>query len=269
MIGPDTSGRFRPRIRLAKSRKSSKNRQKCDFSKIDILFHSGRKYDIWPEIGPLDPGKPPESLYWPSYTIRQYFLKSEKNRIFDHQNRCKKIFLAEFSGRCGPATKAIPGINTPHTRPQTPIMLMYEPQPFLPICILKNSLSNAKRHFLTKMLFLLRFGCCVCCFSKSCEPGDVASYFYFLNMTLVKKYGKNRNFQTWGNVYFVLKNSKILFQLKFDQNMAQIQIFKLDRTYFFCKKKQKFYVTGGQNLTRYILFVEKSRNSIFAQIWPE
>ena len=157
MIGPATSGRSRPRIRLAKSRKSSKNRQKCDFSKIDILFHSGRKYDIWPEIGPLDPGKPPESLYWPSYTIRPYFLKSKKNRIFDHQNRCKKIFLAEFSGRCGPATKAIPGINTPYTRPQTPIILMYEPQPFLPICILKNLLSNAKRHFFSENVVFVVF----------------------------------------------------------------------------------------------------------------
>ena len=48
---------------LQNQEKSSKNRQKCDFSKIDILFHSGRKYDIWPEIGPLDTGKPPESLY--------------------------------------------------------------------------------------------------------------------------------------------------------------------------------------------------------------
>ena len=137
-------------------------------------------------MGPLDPGKHPESLYWTSYTIWPYFLKSKKNRIFDHQNRCKKIFLAEFSGRCGPATKAIPGINTPHTRPQTPIMLMYEPQPFLPICILKNSLSNAKRHFFIEknkffgnftktenfgqmlfLLFLLRFVVPRCCFFKS------------------------------------------------------------------------------------------------------
>ena len=156
-MGPATSGRSRPRIRLAKSRKSSKNRQKYDFSKIDILFHSGRKYDIWPEIGPLDTGKPPESLYWPSYTIKPYFLKSKKNRIFDHQNRCKKFFLAEFFGRCGPATKAIPGINTPHTRPQTPIILMYEPQPFLPICILKNSFSNAKRHFFSENVVFVVF----------------------------------------------------------------------------------------------------------------
>ena len=106
----------------------------------------------------LDPEKLPESLYWTSYTIWPYFLKSKKkNRIFDHQNRCKKIFLAEFSGRCGPATKAIPGINTPHTRPQTPIMLMYEPQPFLPICILKNWLSNAKRHFFGENVVFVAF----------------------------------------------------------------------------------------------------------------
>ena len=154
---PATSGRFRPPIRSEKSRKSSKNRKNRDFSKIDILFYSGRKYDIWPEIGPLDPGKPPESLYWPSYTIRPYFLKSKKNRIFDHQNRCKKFFLAEFFGRCGPATKAIPGINTPYTRPQTPIILMYEPLPFLPICILKNSLSFAKMHFFIENVVFVAF----------------------------------------------------------------------------------------------------------------
>ena len=114
----------------------------------------GDRTDIWPKIDPLDPGKP----ILPSYTIRPYFVKRrKKNRILDHQNRCKKIFLAEFSGRCGPATKAIPGINTPHTRPQTPIMLMYEPQPFLPICILKNSLSNAKRHFFSENVVFVVF----------------------------------------------------------------------------------------------------------------
>ena len=116
------SGHFRPipaTNQIGKIKKTSKNRQICNFSKIDILFHSGRKYDIWPEIGHLDPGKPPESLYWPSYTIRPYFLKSKKNRFFDHQNRCKKIFLTEFSGRCGPATKAIPGMNKPYTCPKS------------------------------------------------------------------------------------------------------------------------------------------------------
>ena len=85
------------------------------------------------------------------------FSKKQKNRILDHQNRCKKIFLAEFSGRCGPATKAIPGINTSYTRPQTPIILMYEPQPFLPICILKNSLSNAKMHFFNENVVFVVF----------------------------------------------------------------------------------------------------------------
>ena len=29
-----------------------KKRQKCDFSKIHILLHSGEKCDILPEIGP-------------------------------------------------------------------------------------------------------------------------------------------------------------------------------------------------------------------------
>ena len=139
MIDPATSGRSRPRIRLVKSRKSSKNRRKCDFLKIHILLHSGRKYDIWPKIAPLDPEKPAESLYWPSYTIRPYFLKSKKIAFWTIKIDVKK-FSAEFTGRCGPTTKAIPGINTPYTRPQTPIILMYEPQPFLPICILKNLL---------------------------------------------------------------------------------------------------------------------------------
>ena len=40
-----------------------------------------------------------------------------------------------------------------------------------------------KSTFLAIMLFLLRFGCCFCCFSKSREPGDVATYFYFFNTT--------------------------------------------------------------------------------------
>ena len=26
-----------------------------------LMLHSGRKYDIWPKIGPLDPGKTPEA----------------------------------------------------------------------------------------------------------------------------------------------------------------------------------------------------------------
>ena len=47
----------------------------------------------------------------------------------------------------------------------------------------KFSLKCKNAFFLTKMLFLLRFGCCFCCFSKSREPGDVASYFYFFNTT--------------------------------------------------------------------------------------
>ena len=43
-----------------------------------------------------------------------------------------------------------------------------------------------KGTFLAKMLFLLRFGCCFRCFSKSRQPGDVATYF-FLIRRLIKK----------------------------------------------------------------------------------
>ena len=60
------SGHFRPIpaiIQIGKITKIKKNRKNRNFSKIDILLYSGRKYDIWPEISPLDPGKPPESLY--------------------------------------------------------------------------------------------------------------------------------------------------------------------------------------------------------------
>ena len=160
---PATSGRFRPSIRSKNSRKSSKNRKNRDFSKIDILLYSGRKYDIWPEIGPLDPGKPPESLYWPSYMIWLYFEKSQKNRIFHLQNQHKNFFPAEYSGRCGPANKSISGVNTSYSRPQTPIILRYTPHPFLPVCIIKNSKIFQKSTFFTKvlfLLFLLLFGCC-------------------------------------------------------------------------------------------------------------
>ena len=158
-----TSGRFRPLIRLEKSRKSSKNRKNRDFSKIDILFYSGRKYDIWPEIGPLDPRKPSETLYWPSYLIWLYFEKSQKNRIFHLQNQHKNFFPDEYFGRCGPANKSISGVNRSYSRPQSPIILGYAPHPFLAVCIIKSSLNFQRNTFFTKvllLLFLLLFGCC-------------------------------------------------------------------------------------------------------------
>jgi len=154
---PATSGRFRPPIRSEKSRKSSKNRKNRDFSKIDILLYSGRKYDIWPEIGPLDPGKPPESLYWPSYMIWLYFEKSQKNRIFHLQNQHKKFFPAEYSGRCGPANKSISGVNTSYSRPQTPIILRYTPHPFLPVCIIKSSKIFQKIDFFHESVVFVVF----------------------------------------------------------------------------------------------------------------
>ena len=154
-IGPATYGRSRPRIRFAKSRKSSKNRQKCDFSKIDILFHSGRKYDIWPEIGPLDPGKSPESLYWSSYTIWSNFKKSQKNPIFDHQNSEKKFFPADYSGRCDPAIKTILGIKTSYMCPKGPIMSPYPHPSFVPIRDFKFSLDPGKIHFFSVFLLYI------------------------------------------------------------------------------------------------------------------
>ena len=154
---PATSGRFRPLIRLEKSRKSSKNRKNRDFSKIDILFYSGRKYDIWPEISPLDPRKPSETLYWPSYLIWLYFEKSQKNRIFHLQNQHKNFFLDEYFGRCGPANKSISGVNRSYSRPQSPIILGYAPHPFLPVCIIKNSQNVQKTHFFHESVFFVVF----------------------------------------------------------------------------------------------------------------
>ena len=53
----------------------------------------------------------------------------------------------------------------------------------------KIRIQMQKCAFLAKMLFLLLllcFGCCFCCFSKSPEPGDVTSYFYFLIRRLLQ-----------------------------------------------------------------------------------
>ena len=127
------SGRFRPRNTLRKSEKIAKNGKKCDFSKFEDILYSGRKCDIWPEIDPLDPGKSLESLYWPSYTIWSNFKKSQKNPIFDHQNSEKNFFPADYSGRCGPATKTILGIETSYQCPKDPIMSPYPHPSFLAI----------------------------------------------------------------------------------------------------------------------------------------
>ena len=155
------SGRFRPQIR---SRKSAKNCKKCDFSKFENFLYSGRKYDIWPEIDSLDPGKPLESLYWPSYTIWSNFEKNKKNPIFDLQNQKKKFFSADYSGRCDPAAKTILGIKTSYQCPKGPIMSPYPHTPFTPIYDFKFSLGHRKiNFFFTKVLFLLLlllFGCC-------------------------------------------------------------------------------------------------------------
>ena len=160
---PATSGRSRPHIASTKIQKITKNHKKCDFSKVDILWYSGWKYDIWPEIGPLGPGKHPETLYWPSHTIWRHFVKSRKNRIFDPQNHDTFFLEIDFFGRWSPAIKSILWIDTSYWCPQDPIILLYWPHPFLPKSSLKNSKHFEKSVIFTKVLFLLlllHFGCC-------------------------------------------------------------------------------------------------------------
>ena len=149
------SGRFRPRNTSRKSEKIAKNGKKCVFSNFEDLLYSGRKCDIWPEIDPLDPGKSLESLYWPSYTIWSNFKKSQKNPIFDHQNSEKKIFPADYSGRCDPAIKTILGIKTSYQCPKGPIMSPYPHPSFIPIRDFKFSLDPGKIHFFSVFLLYI------------------------------------------------------------------------------------------------------------------
>ena len=149
------SGRFRPQIISRKSAKIAKNRKKCDFSKFEDIRYSGRKYDIWPEIDPLDPGKSLESLYWPSYTIWSNFMKNQKNPIFDLENPEKNFFPADYSGRCDPAIKTIWGIKTSYQCPKGPIMSPYPQPPFIPIQDFKFSLGPSKIHFFSVFLIYI------------------------------------------------------------------------------------------------------------------
>ena len=134
-----------------------KNRKKCDFWKVDIFLYGGRKYDIWPEIGPLGPGKHPETLYWPSHTIWRHFVKSRKNRIFDPQNHDKIFLEVDFFGRWSPATKSILGIDTSYWCPQDPIILLYWPHPFLPKSSVKNSKKFEKSVFFHESVVFVAF----------------------------------------------------------------------------------------------------------------
>ena len=61
------------------------------------------------------------------------------------------------------------------------------PSPFYLYVSSKIGFQMQKRTFLAKMLFLLRFGCCFCCFSKSREPGDVPTYMYPQNFAFICK----------------------------------------------------------------------------------
>ena len=155
-----TSGRFRPSFKSEKSRKSSKNRKNRDFSKIDILLYSGRKYDIWPEIGPLDPGKPPESLYWPSYMIWLYFEKKSKKIAFF----TSKISIKSFSGRLfwpmWPGHQIDIGGQYILFPPPNPYNVeVYTPP--LPTCMHHQKFQNFSKNrlFSRKCCF-----CCFCCF---------------------------------------------------------------------------------------------------------
>ena len=76
------------------------------------MLYSGRKYEIWPEIGFLDPKKSLETLYWPSYTIWYDFTKSQKKSIFDPKNREKKFYFLDYAERGGPLIKTILAIDT-------------------------------------------------------------------------------------------------------------------------------------------------------------
>ena len=147
---PADSGHKSCRENLQKSRKIEK---KCDFSKFENILYSGRKYDIWPEIDPLDPGKSLESLYWPSHTIWYNSKKNQKNRIFDLQNSEKNLFSADFPGRCGPAIKTILGIKTSYQCPKDPIMSPYPRPSFLLVHDPKIQLSFCKIDYFNFWLF--------------------------------------------------------------------------------------------------------------------
>ena len=134
-----------------------KNRKKCDFWKVDIFLYGGRKYDIWPEIGPLGPGKHPETLYWPSHAIWRHLTKSQKNRIFDLQNRDKKFFKVDFFCRWGPATKLILGIDTSYRCPQGLVILLYWPHLFLPQSSFENSKKIQKTIFFCESVVFVAF----------------------------------------------------------------------------------------------------------------
>ena len=55
--------------------------KKSIFSIFPILSRSGRKCDIWPEIGLWSPGECPETIEDVYIVIRADFAKIEKNRF--------------------------------------------------------------------------------------------------------------------------------------------------------------------------------------------
>ena len=160
-------GHFRPipaTNQIGKIKKIIKKSQKMRFFKNPYsVIYSGRKYDIWPEIDSLDPGKPLESLYWPSYTIWSNFKKNQKNPIFDLQNQ-KKNFFGRLLRPMWPGRQNNIGDQNIISVPQRPYNVTLPPHPlhtYIWLQIFTGSPKN--QHFFTKVLFLLLlllFGCC-------------------------------------------------------------------------------------------------------------
>ena len=133
------SGHFRPiaaMICINKNRKNHKKFQKTRFFKNRYFFMWWPEICFLPEINPLDPGKYPETSYWLPYVIWLDLKKSRKNRIFDPRNHGKKFSKVDFFGGWASITKSILGIDRPYRCPESPIILVYAPYPFLPVCIM-------------------------------------------------------------------------------------------------------------------------------------
>ena len=124
----------------------------------------------------------------------------------------------------------------------------------------KIGFQMQKRTFLAKMLFLLfllRFGCCFCCFSKSREPGDVATYFYFFNTTssssewMQKSTVRNPNFESLDQCQIFAKSISLIFVVNELFLSFKIAIFEIcvkkDWTNF--EKKLRFGILNSLTLS--------------------
>ena len=136
LTSPVTSGRFQPWIASTKTAKIIKYVKIYDFAKIDNFLCGGWKYDFLPDIDPLDPKTYPETPYWPPYVIWFHLRKSQEKSYFWPSKSWGKIFKVDFFSRWASITKLILGIDRPYRCPESPVILVYAPYPFLPICIM-------------------------------------------------------------------------------------------------------------------------------------